>query len=271
MADKKISQLTAASTPLAGTEVLPIVQGGSTVKVTVADLTAGRAVSASTATLSGNLTLNGSTASTALALDASKNVVSVTNTGTGSNVLSASPTLTGTIGAAAATLSGNLTLNGGTANGVLYLNGSKVATSGTALEFNGTNFGVGTGGNTINHRSVIYFAGVNAVYQQVANGNTGLGASNGLRIGLTSAGVGELYSPTALVTYIDNTERCRVDTNGNFGVGVAAFGTSAAKVIGMANATAPASSPAGMGQLYVESGALKYRGSSGTVTTIANA
>jgi hypothetical protein len=35
MADKKISALTAASTPLAGTEVLPIVQGGSTVKVSV--------------------------------------------------------------------------------------------------------------------------------------------------------------------------------------------------------------------------------------------
>lgn len=39
MADKKISQLTAASTPLAGTEVLPIVQSGSTVKVTSDDLT----------------------------------------------------------------------------------------------------------------------------------------------------------------------------------------------------------------------------------------
>jgi len=45
MADKKISQLTAATTPLAGTEVLPIVQGGSTVKVSVSDLTAGRDVS----------------------------------------------------------------------------------------------------------------------------------------------------------------------------------------------------------------------------------
>jgi hypothetical protein len=46
MADKKISQLTAASTPLAGTEVLPIVQSGSTVKVSAADVTAGRQVSA---------------------------------------------------------------------------------------------------------------------------------------------------------------------------------------------------------------------------------
>lgn len=39
MADKKISQLTAAATPLAGTEVLPIVQSGSTVKVSSDDLT----------------------------------------------------------------------------------------------------------------------------------------------------------------------------------------------------------------------------------------
>ena len=46
MADTKISALTAASTPLAGTEVLPIVQSGSTKKVAVSDLTAGRATSA---------------------------------------------------------------------------------------------------------------------------------------------------------------------------------------------------------------------------------
>jgi hypothetical protein len=46
MADKKISALTSASTPLAGTEVLPIVQSGATVKVAVSDLTAGRTMSA---------------------------------------------------------------------------------------------------------------------------------------------------------------------------------------------------------------------------------
>jgi hypothetical protein len=47
MADKKISALTAATTPLAGTEVLPIVQGGSTVKVSIGNVTAGRTVSMS--------------------------------------------------------------------------------------------------------------------------------------------------------------------------------------------------------------------------------
>lgn len=45
MADKKISGLTAASTPLAGTEVLPIVQSGATVKIAISNVTAGRAVS----------------------------------------------------------------------------------------------------------------------------------------------------------------------------------------------------------------------------------
>lgn len=44
MADKKISQLTAATTPLAGSEVLPIVQSSTTVKVSVADLTKGRTI-----------------------------------------------------------------------------------------------------------------------------------------------------------------------------------------------------------------------------------
>jgi hypothetical protein len=43
-------------------------------------------------------------------------------------------------------------------------------------------------------------------------------------------------------------------------------------VLGIANAaTVPSSNPTGGGVLYVQAGALKYRGSSGTVTTIANA
>jgi hypothetical protein len=44
MADKKISALTVATTPLAGTEVLPIVQSGTTKKVSVDDLTIGKTV-----------------------------------------------------------------------------------------------------------------------------------------------------------------------------------------------------------------------------------
>jgi hypothetical protein len=48
MADVKISGLPASTTPLAGTEVLPIVQGTTTKQVSVANLTAGRAISATT-------------------------------------------------------------------------------------------------------------------------------------------------------------------------------------------------------------------------------
>jgi hypothetical protein len=54
MADKKISQLSVASTPLAGTEVLPIVQSGATVQVSVANLTAARTVAAAALTVDAN-------------------------------------------------------------------------------------------------------------------------------------------------------------------------------------------------------------------------
>lgn len=56
MADTKISGLPASTTPLAGTEELPIVQSGVTKKVSVANLTAGRPISATEVTLTnGNL------------------------------------------------------------------------------------------------------------------------------------------------------------------------------------------------------------------------
>jgi len=51
MADTKISALTGATTPVAGTEVLPIVQSSTTVNVSIANLTAGRAISAASLTL----------------------------------------------------------------------------------------------------------------------------------------------------------------------------------------------------------------------------
>ena len=51
MANSKISVLTSATTPLAGTETLPVVQSSTTKQVSVSNLTAGRAVSAASLTL----------------------------------------------------------------------------------------------------------------------------------------------------------------------------------------------------------------------------
>jgi len=71
VADKKISALGASTTPLAGTEVLPVVQSGSTVQVSVANLTAGRAVSMVSGTITDTiaspvpLNINNNSASTA--------------------------------------------------------------------------------------------------------------------------------------------------------------------------------------------------------------
>lgn len=70
MADLKISQLTGATTPLAGTEVLPIVQSNTTKQVSVANLTAGRAISVA------GVTDSSLTASTPVFTNASKKLVS---------------------------------------------------------------------------------------------------------------------------------------------------------------------------------------------------
>lgn len=56
-----------------------------------------------------------------------------------------------------------------------------------------------------------------------------------------------------------------------FGTGSPVFGTSLVNGIVISNGTAPSTSPALCGQMWVEAGALKYRGSSGTVTTLGPA
>jgi hypothetical protein len=70
--------------------------------------------------------------------------------------------------------------------------------------------------------------------------------------------------------YTNNVNNMTLDASGNLLVGLATAGTTAAKTIQIANGTAPTANVTG-GQLYVESGVLKFRGSSGTITTIAAA
>jgi hypothetical protein len=69
-------------------------------------------------------------------------------------------------------------------------------------------------------------------------------------------------------TTVAFTQALTLSAVGNLLLGGTSDPTSAAKAIVIYNGTAPTGNIAG-GTLYVESGALKYRGSSGTVTTLA--
>ena len=67
-----------------------------------------------------------------------------------------------------------------------------------------------------------------------------------------------------VIAAFTNISNLGINTLTEFGLGVGC--------VGIANATTvPTTNPTGGGVLYIEAGALKYRGSSGTVTTIANA
>ena len=97
-----------------------------------------------------SLNLSGLTASSAVATDASKNLVSVTNTGTGNNVLATSPTLTTpTLGVASATTINKVTLTAPATGSTLTILDGKTLTANNTLTFAGTDsstLNIGAGG-----------------------------------------------------------------------------------------------------------------------------
>jgi hypothetical protein len=106
----------------------------------------------------------------------------------------------------------------------------------------------------------------------IQNNTTGRTFNDGGHLYMSGAEM-RLYNAenNVLMFGTNNTERMRITAAGDIGIGGTSFG-SGALVMFIANATtAPTTNPTGGGILYVEGGALKYRGSSGTVTTIANA
>jgi len=106
------------------------------------------------------------------------------------------------------------------------------------------------------------------------NGGWKFAEANWANMYQTGAGIHSWHTSTAAGVAANDpitfTQAMTLDTLGNLLVGLTAAGTTAAKTIQIANGTAPTANVTG-GQLYVEAGALKYRGSSGTVTTLANA
>lgn len=128
----------------------------NTNKFTVASTTgntaiAGTLVQSGVATFTAQPIMSSLTASQAVFTDASKGLVSNAITGTGNVVMSASPTLTGTITAAALTASGLITANGGVSGNVTG-NVTGNASTATALATPRTIGGVsfdGTGNITV--------------------------------------------------------------------------------------------------------------------------
>ena len=240
MADVKISALPASTTPLAGTEVLPIVQSSTTKRVSVANLTAGRAISASSLTLD-----------TAL---------SVANGGTGLTSL--------------------------TAGYIPYGNGTGAFSSG-ALIVDNNNLGLGVSPSAwlSSWKSIDVASGGASLYGGLAiagitnNAYLDSGVAwrykssyGAARYDLSSTGAHAWFtaaSGTAGGT-ISFTQALTLTAAANLLLG----GTSdpgGANSLYIANTGSVPGTPSGGGVLYVESGALKYKGSSGTVTTLGAA
>lgn len=87
-----------------------------------------------------------------------------------------------------------------------------------------------------------------------------------------AAGSTSNYMSIGNLLFSDNIDGTGTSaSSGNLGIRSTSYGGGAG-VIAIANrGTAPSTNPSGGGIIYVESGALKYRGSSGTVTTLAAA
>jgi hypothetical protein len=82
-----------------------------------------------------------------------------------------------------------------------------------------------------------------------------------------------LSAPLQVHTNAGLTNFFQVLADGTIRIGQGAFGANLngnGRIL-IGNTTAPTGTPSSGGVLYVQSGALKFKGSSGTVTNIANA
>jgi hypothetical protein len=214
MANTKISALTAATTPVAGTEVLPIVQSSATVKLAISDLTPG---------LSTITAAKGGTGQTTYAVGdtlyaSATTTISKLTIGAANTVLTSSGTAPQwstslnnvTIGATTATTGKFTTLEATTT--------SRVGTAGTAVGM----FTV-TGGRSL--------FGANSETYSIAVGYSQARLNSGQ---IYYIGATDSATPAMVFSNVSGTERVRFDTAGivtmsAYGAGAATF--SAAGVI----------------------------------------
>lgn len=100
-------------------------------------------------------------------------------------------------------------------------------------------------------------------YTRVTNNTTGNRPSISAQGTDTNIGLSIIAKGTGTLQFQDTAGGQTIMTLGQQGSGT--------NVVFVGNGTAPSSNPSSGGYLYVESGALKYRGSGGTITTLGNA
>jgi hypothetical protein len=223
MADVKISALPAATTPLAGTELVPIVQSGVTSKVSVDNLTAGKTVAASTVNVDAN------TASAA---------VRITQTGAGNALVvedSASPDATPFVVTADGTVVVGNTAAGATAYDVQSLTGD-------GASYLAQRYVSGTGGSFIRlDKSRSATIGTNTIVNsgdtlgtvefRGADGTSFVPAAQIVVAVDGTPGTNDMPGRLVFSTTADGsssvTERMRIDNAGNVRVGTAALATTA--------------------------------------------
>jgi hypothetical protein len=170
-------------------------------------------------------------------------------TGSGSLVFGTSPTLS------APTLSGAVTLSAGTATGVAYLNGSKVLTSGGALTFDGTNFGIGT--SSPSNKLVVSNAGAQGFEFDPATGIMQV-------YNRSTSAYGELRPYGSLIRFFTGTsptETMRLEL-GNLLLGTTSTGADGLGISNLLNLTFPE----GSGTSYTN----LFRQASSAATILAN-
>jgi len=206
MANVKISNLTAASTPLAGTEVLPIVQSGATVKASIANV---QTATYSGGTANGVAYLNGSKVLTtgsavtyngttfATTADATISGLTVgkgagavaTNTAVGASALAANTSGASGVAIGNSALLNNTTASNNTAVGYLAISNNTTGTSNTGFGFAVAGSGSATTG-AINNITAIGYA---ALAKTTGDNNTAVGrlASYNNSSGTNNVSVGD--------------------------------------------------------------------------------
>ena len=191
--------------------------------------------------------------------------------------------VSGALSATSIDINGNVTLSGGTANGVVYLNGSKVATSGSALTFDGTTLVQTVGDGNVSSRWIA--ASGRMRLRPYVDATIGalletINTAESARIPFTLAGsTFKVVADTTQTFSTANVDRMTLDASGNVGIGTASptFGSGTGVEIeraGIATLRLENSSASNSFELYADTAAnginLRGRDSSPMLLWTAN-